>query len=102
MEAYTSTPETYKHDREMFKVYIQRNDEERKTWKTERDLQLEVEGRREFQGKDTSCVDACYIDSTTGELQMVEIISPDYKPEMIAAKIHFVDLYGGHYDPHTF
>lgn len=54
-----------------------------------------------YEIEDTSVCDGAYRDSETGETVFVEIVTPDYTDDMIAAKVKYAEVMGGRYDQHS-
>ncbi len=98
----------YEHDRKLSSVYCSLSQEERDMWKTEEQYKREIEEVREHirqtdpdrweEIKDTkmTAFDGGYVDAQ-GQEHYVEVITQNYKGEMVASKEASAEMLGGNY-----
>lgn len=98
----------YEHDRKLSEVYCSLREEERDMWKTEEQYKREIEEVREHikqtdqerweEIKDIKMTsfDGGYVDAQ-GQEHYVEVITQNYKGEMISSKEASAEMLGGNY-----
>lgn len=96
---YKSNKDSWRHNYKLLDVYINLDNEEKDSWKTEADLKREARDAG-WDMESFSVTDGSYIDSETGEIMCVEIETKHYKEQHIQAKSVYVEKVGGHYESH--